>query len=283
MFVTSGSQPGPAPRRHRGWWSAYPAQSRPLSRAQRRRPAVLGLAVVLLAWFVVVRAGWVPEVFLPDPLAVAGRVVAWLLDGTAWRYLWPTLLAALLGSAMATATALVLGVVSAHSRWLAAVVEPFVAFSQTVPLVALAPLLALWIGYGTPPIAVLAAIIAFFPMITTTVVGLRSLDVRMIEYAWLDGADAWQRLVHIELPIASPAILAGIRAGFVLSMTGAIVGEFVIGGAGLGTLLTVSREATDTTGVFAVLVLIAAVALLLAGLIQIAERASLRRLQGETT
>lgn len=288
MFVTSrphARQVGPArqagPRRN-DWWSAYPARSRPLSRAQRRRPAALALVLVLVVWLVVARTGAVPTVLLPDPIAVAGRVVTWTLDGTVWRYLWPTVAAALIGSLMATVTALVLGIVSSHSRWLSAIVEPFVAFSQTVPLVALAPLLALWIGYGTLPIAVLAAIIAFFPMITTTVVGLRSLDMRMIENAWLDGANGWQRLIHIELPIAAPAILAGIRAGFVLSMTGAIVGEFVIGGSGLGTLLTISREATDTTGVFAVLVVIATVALVLAGLIQKAERASLRKLQGES-
>ena len=288
MFVTSRPHARAVPpasqakRRRNGWWSAYPARSRPLSRAQRRRPATLALVVVLVLWWAATRAGAVPAVLLPNPVAVAGRVVTWTLDGTVWRYLWPTVAAALLGSLMATVTALVLGIVSSHSRWLAAIVEPFVAFSQTVPLVALAPLLALWIGYGTLPIAVLAAIIAFFPMITTTVVGLRGIDMRMIENAWLDGANSWQRLIHIELPIAAPAILAGIRAGFVLSMTGAIVGEFVIGGSGLGTLLTISREATDTTGVFAVLVVIAAVALAFAGLIQKAERASIRRLQGES-
>lgn len=263
-------------------WSAYPARTMPLGRAQRRRPAAIAITLTLIAWLLVARLGLIAPVLLPDPLAVLQRVGAWLLDGTIWRYLWPTVGAALLGALMATVAALVLGILSAHSRLLAALFEPFVGFSQTIPLVALAPLLALWVGYGTLPIALLAAIIAFFPMVTTIIVGLRGLDMRMIENASLDGANGWERLVHIELPIAAPAILAGIRAGFILSMTGAIVGEFVIGGAGLGTLLTISREATDTTGVFAVLVCIAAVALALAALIQTAERASNRRLQGET-
>ena len=169
----------------------------------------------------------------------------------------------------------------AHSRLLAAVAEPFIAFSQTVPLVAIAPLLVLWVGYGTFPIALLCAVIAFFPMVTTTIVGLRSLDMRVIETAWLDGAGAWQRLIHIEAPMVAPAVLAGVRGGVVLSMTGAIVGEFVMGGQGLGTLLTLSREAADTIGVFAVLAFLALIAAVLVSLLGVAERAANRNLQGE--
>ena len=278
------SAPQPARRKQRlALWSAYPAQSRAVGVIRGQRPAVVATVVVFCGWFLVSALNVVPTAFLPEPLPVLARAWTWLLDGTLWRYLWPTLSAALAGALIATVASLALGIVSAHSRFLAAIFEPFVAVSQTIPLVALAPLLALWIGYGALPISVLAAIIAFFPMVTTTLVGLRSIDVRMIENAWLDGATASQRLIHIELPIAAPAILAGIRAGFVLSMTGAIVGEFVIGGAGFGALLTISREAMDTVGVFAVLLWIAAVALSLAGLIHIAERASARRIQGENS
>jgi len=266
-----------------GVWSAYPARTRPVGGRERWVPAVAALVVLFLVWFAVTRSGLVAPVFLPDPLAVADRIVVWTADGTIFTYLWPTLGAAVVGALLSVVVATVLGTVSAHSRLLSAVVDPFVAFSQTIPLVALAPLLALWIGYGTVPIAVLCAIVAFFPMVTTTVVGFRSLDMRIIENASLDGAGAWQRLVHIELPIVAPAMLAGIRAGFVLAMTGAIVGEFVIGGSGLGTLLTISREATDTVGVFAVLVWIAAAALALQGIIHALERASVNRLQGETS
>ena len=126
-----------------------------------------------------------------------------ICSGIAWRYVEPTLVAALLGSALSIAVALPLGFTIAHSRLLAAVAEPFITFSQTVPLVAVAPLLVLWIGYGTIPVAVLCSVIAFFPMVTTTVVGLRGLDMRVIETAWLDGAGAWRRLVHIEAPMAN--------------------------------------------------------------------------------
>lgn len=266
-----------------GVWSAYPARTRAVRGPERWLPATLAVVALFALWLVTTRSGAVDPIFLPDPVAVWERLVVWTGNGTIWRYLWPTVLAAVLGSLIAVAAALTLGILIAHSRLLSAMIEPFVTFSQTIPLVAVAPLLALWIGYGLVPIAVLCALVAFFPMVTTTVVGFRSLDMRVVENAWLDGAGAWARLVHIELPIAAPAILAGIRAGFVLSMTGAIVGEFVIGGAGLGTLLTISREATDTVGVFAVLIWIAAVALVLQGIIHAAERASVRRLQGEAS
>lgn len=267
----------------RALWSAYPARTRPAGRRERWLPATVALAGVLVIWYAVTASGAVAPVFLPHPVDVAVRLVVWTADGTIWRYIWPTVGAAVLGALFAMVVAVVLGVVSAHSRVLSAIVDPVVAFSQTIPLVALAPLLALWIGYGTVPIAVLCAIVAFFPMVTTTIVGFRSLDMRVIENASLDGAGPWQRLVHIEFPIAAPAILAGVRAGFVLAMTGAIVGEFVIGGSGLGTLLTISREATDTVGVFAVLVWIAVVALGLQAIIHAAERAAVHRLQGETS
>ena len=262
-----------------GLWSAYPARTRPATPAARTVPPLVAVALLSLMWWALARV--TPAVLLPDPVGVAGRVIHWVGSGIGWRYAWPTLAAALLGSGLALLVALPLGFVVAHSRLLGAIIEPFVAFSQTVPLVAVAPLLVLWVGYGTAPIAMLCAIIAFFPMVTTTVVGLRGLDMRIIETAWLDGAGAWQRLIHLEVPVAAPAILAGVRGGVVLSMTGAIVGEFVMGGEGLGTLLTISREAADTTGVFAVLILIALIAAALVASLSVVERAAIRNLQGE--
>lgn len=262
-----------------GLWSAYPARSRPVSLGARVLPPLVAVLVVLFAWWLLSRI--TPAVLLPDPVAVVSRAARWVGSGIAWRYVEPTLVAALLGSALSIVVALPLGFTIAHSRLLGAVAEPFIAFSQTVPLVAIAPLLVLWIGYGTIPVAVLCSVIAFFPMVTTTVVGLRGLDVRVIETAWLDGAGTWQRLIHVEAPMAAPAVLAGVRGGVVLSMTGAIVGEFVMGGEGFGALLTQSQQAVDTVGVFTVLVLLAIIAAVLVSLMGLAERVANRNLQGE--
>lgn len=266
---------------HLGVWSAYPARTRPAK--GRWIPAAVAVIAVAALWLAVTTLGAIDPLYLPNPLDVVGRMVTQAETGVALRYLAPTLAAALLGAAIAVAVALPLGVVVTHSRLLASIVEPLVAISQTVPLVALAPLLVLWIGYGTVPIAVLCAIVAFFPMVTTTIVGFRSLDMRVVENALLDGANSWQRLIHIEGPMAAPAVLAGVRGGVVLAMTGAVVGELVMGGAGLGTLLTLTREAADTAGMFAVVAWISLSAMVLYGFIQMLERAAVTRLQGEST
>lgn len=265
---------------HLGLWSAYPGRTRPS--AGRWRVTLASFGIVIVIWWAVTATGAIDPLYLPNPVDVVSRMWTQLTTGVAWHYLAPTLAAALLGAAIAIAVAIPLGVVITHSRLLAAVVEPFVAVSQTIPLVAIAPLLVLWIGYGTVPIAVLCAIIAFFPMVTTTVVGLRSLDMRVVENALLDGASGWQRLVHVEGPMSAPAVLAGVRGGVVLTMTGAVVGELVMGGAGLGTLLTLTREAADTAGLFAVVAWISLTALTLHGLVHVLERAAVARLQGET-
>ncbi|WGT47963.1 ABC transporter permease [Tessaracoccus lacteus] len=264
-----------------GLWSAYPARTRP--GAGRWVPATAAAALLLTGWWAVTAGGLVAPLYLPGPEDVAARMVAQLSSGVAWRYLTPTISAALLGALIAVAVAIPVGILIAHSRPLAAVLEPFVALSQTVPLVAIAPLLVLWLGYGTVPIAVLCAIVAFFPMITTTVVGLRSLDMRVVETALLDGASFPQRLWHIEGPMVAPAVLAGVRGGMALAMTGAVVGEMVMGGSGMGTLLTLSRQTADTASVFAVVAWIALMAMALYGIVSIAERAAVRRLQGVTT
>ena len=262
-----------------GLWSAYPARTRPVSLVARLLPPLVAVLVALFTWWLLTQV--TPAVLLPDPVAVVSRAARWVGSGIAWRYVEPTLVAALLGSVLSIAIALPLGYAIAHSRLLAAVAEPFIAFSQTVPLVAVAPLLVLWIGYGTIPVAVLCSVIAFFPMVTTTIVGLRGLDMRVIETAWLDGAGTWRRLIHVEAPMAAPAVLAGVRGGVVLSMTGAIVGEFVMGGQGLGVLLTQSQQAVDTVGVFTVLVLLAIIASVLVSIMGLAERIANRNLQGE--
>lgn len=281
-FLLSAQRRRPAARRL-GLWSPHPGRVRPWRGPWRWLPGALAVIGLLLVWWVAAQFSLVSPVVLPNPVAVACRVVEWATSGVIWSYLWPTVGEALLGLVLAGIVALPLGYGMAHSRLLAAVAEPFVAFSQTIPLVAVAPLLVLWIGYGTWPIAVLCAVVAFFPMLTTTVVGLRGIDGRIIEHAMLDGASAPQRLWHVEMPVAGPAVLAGVRAGGILAMTGAIVGEFVMGGTGLGTLLTISRQGADVVGVFTVLVWIALVALVFQAVIQIAERAATVRLQGEAS
>ena len=243
------------------FWAKFPARSRPRTRTERIAVPIIAALIAIIVWHLASLT--LPDLILPGPFDVARRIIDQLASGIVWRYLWPTIIPALLGCLIAVAGSFMLGVMVSHSRVLAAIFEPFVAISQTVPLVAIAPLLVVWLGYGSVPIAVLCAIVAFFPMVTTTILGFRQLEQPELEAAMLDGATRFKRFWHIELPLAAPAIVAGMRAGSVLAMTGAIVGEFVMGGHGLGSLLTLSRQAADTAGVFTVIFWISSAAMLL--------------------
>src|SRR5690625_1443849 len=234
-------------------------------------PVVLG-AVVLLVWEAVSRAGLVSPFFLPAPTAVAARLWAGLPNGELLGYTCVTLVEALLGSALGAAVAFPLGYLIARNRWAAAGLQPYVAASQALPAVALAPLLVIWVGYGLLPIVLLCALLVFFPILLATVLGMRTLDPEVVDAARLDGAHGWTMLRHIEVPMALPSLLTGLRNGFTLSVTGAVVGEFVMGGQGLGMVLSVQANSADTTGLFATLTVLSALAIAMYTLLRAVER-----------
>ena len=190
-----------------------------------------------MLWQIATGSGAIPEIFLPGPLAVVERLWLSLTQvGLGWRA-WITLREALLGCLLAAAFALPLAWTLYRWRLFSRAVLPYVAASQAVPGVAVAPLLVLWIGYGTLPVVVLCAFMVFFPITVTVLLGLRGLDADVMDAARLDGAYGLSMLIHMELPMALPAIYTGLRTGFTLSVTGAVVGELIMGGEGLGTVL----------------------------------------------
>lgn len=257
-----------------------PALAQTLARHRRSRRVVLLTplaiaAVVLLLWEAVATTGAVRAHFLPAPSAVAGRLWTEVIDGQLLGYTWVTLSEALLGSLLGAAVAMPLGYLIARNRWAAAGLQPYIAASQALPAVALAPLLALWLGYGVLPIVLLCALLVFFPILLATVLGLRTLDRDVVDAARLDGAHGWSMLRHIELPMSLPSLLTGLRNGFTLSVTGAVVGEFVMGGQGLGMVLSVQAHSADTTGLFATLTVLSLLAVLMYVLLREVERLTL--------
>jgi NitT/TauT family transport system permease protein len=219
-------------------------------------PIILGL-VVLTGWVIAAGPG---SALLPTPIAVLSQLFADLTSADFWRYLATTVAEALGGVLIGVAVAMPLAVLMHRSRWAAAAVNPFLGATQAIPAIALAPLLVLWIGYGLGPVIVLCALIVFFPILIGAVVGLRHVDGEVLDAARMDGASGWQLLTHIELPMALPSILGGLRNGVSLAITGAIVGELVMGGDGLGTVLTVQRGNVDTAGMFATIFWLAVLA-----------------------
>jgi NitT/TauT family transport system permease protein len=234
-------------------------------------PTVLGLAL-LAGWQLLAQSGRIRANLFPGPLVVWDKLVTGLVTGGAyWPYIGQTFLEAALGSLTGAAFALPLAVVVVHSRWANAATTPFLGATQAIPAIALAPLLVLWVGYGLKAIVALCALMVFFPILVSAVVGLRHVDPALLDAASLDGAGFWARLWHMELPLAGATILAGVRNGFTLSITGAFVGEMVMGGHGLGQLVT-AQQNIDVAGLFASIIIMAAFASAIYSLITLVEK-----------
>lgn len=218
-------------------------------------PLVLGLAI-LGVWAGVTTYSAIEPWRLPSPFLVGERAVLLFSSSALWARILVTLIEAFLGCVFGACVAIPLAVAIDRVPVVRSAVEPFLGASQALPAIAIAPLLVLWLGYGLFPIAALCALIVFFPIVVSTVLGLGTIDREVVEAASLDGASGLNMLIHIRFPLALPAILSGIRNGFSLSFTGAIVGEMVMGGEGLGQVLMASRQSLDTATMFVVIALL---------------------------
>jgi len=231
-------------------------QPRPVGRATRVIAPVVLVAVAILAWQAATWSGRMPATVLPPPAAVAARLTRDLGSGTVGPRIATTLGEALAGCLVAALIALPLGYVLARWPVAEAAASPLIAASQAIPAMAIAPLLVIWIGYGTAPVVALCALIVFFPMVLATVLGLRHVEPDLLAAAALDGAGGASLLIHLQWPLARRTILTGLRGGFTLSITGAVVGEFVMGGRGLGELMSAQMHSYDTTGMFATIIVL---------------------------
>lgn len=258
------------------------AESPATARRKRRRsrsgavPALLVGVALLASWQGLVSRGTVQPYLLPAPLDVLDAFWRAFESGLLWRYAKTTLSGSLLGFLLGAAFALPVGYATARSQIISSALEPYLAASQALPAVAIAPLLVLWLGYGLKSVVVLCALIVFFPVVVNTALGIRLIDRDVLDAARVDGAGGWPLLWNFELPLALPAILVGLRASITLSITGAVVGEFVIGDRGLGGLMTIARGNFDTSLVYATLFTLMLLASTLYGIARFAEVRVLR-------
>jgi NitT/TauT family transport system permease protein len=204
-------------------------------------PIIASLGVFLVAWQAIVAVGSYPPFILPGPLTVGQRFVKAWTDGTMWPHFATTLVEVLLGFAIGATLAIVVGVLLARSRLAERLLSPYLVAAQATPILALAPLIALWFGTGLPSKLVITTLIVFFPVAVATMVGLRSVDPRLIEMARAFRASNAQVVRRVEIPAALPAILGGMRVGVTLAVIGAIIAEWAGGERGLGVLINVAR------------------------------------------
>ncbi len=239
-------------------------------RTRRGLPASVWLVVSLLGgvalWELAVRVGGYPQYILPSPGAVASRFLISVADGTWWRHTRITLVESLLGFGLGFLVAVVLGYALARVKLLERTLSPYVAASQSLPVVAIAPLLVLWFGYGLSAKVLVCALIVFFPILVNTVVGIRNIPKDLLEVAQVYGAGRLQTIRMVEMPLALPVLLGGVRLGLTLSITGAVVGEFVGADEGLGVLLNISKGLFDTPLTFVALFTLITMASLYYGL-----------------
>jgi NitT/TauT family transport system permease protein len=242
-------------------------------------PPALAFVALNLLWEAATWAFDVPLYLLPPPSRIAAALVEHA--GTLLRATAVTCRAAVAGFALSALLGIAAGVVIASARWVERAVYPFTVFLQTVPLVAIAPLLVVWLGFGTRPVAVAAFIVSVFPVIVNTVTGMRSVDPALLDLFRLHRASFGARLFKLRLPSALPSIFAGLRVAAGLAVIGAVVGEFVASyagdDAGIGMLaLTYSRE-SHTDRLFAVVGLASSLGLALFGAVSLASHMTLRR------
>lgn len=243
--------------------SLEPQRPRPSARAIPPGVSLaLSLVVLVILWKTLVLVKDYPPFILPAPELVLRRFVAELLGGTLLHHTWFTLSAALGGFTLALVISLVLGYALAHVPYLERIVAPQLAATQAIPVVAVAPLIILWVGADIRAKMLVAALVTFFPILSSAVVALRSVPRELLEMARISGANAWQTLRYVEVPLALPGIFGGIKAGLALATTGAVVGEFVGGRDGLGALINIARGLFDTPLMFAALLMLAGLTLL---------------------
>jgi NitT/TauT family transport system permease protein len=223
-------------------------------------PVVLALVVFVLAWKAVVVVAGLPPFILPPPETVADRFLSAWLDGTVWPHFVTTLVEIALGLVVGVGLAFVAGYGLARSVLFERLASPYLVAAQAIPILALAPLLVLWFGNGLASKVVICAVIVFFPVAIATMVGIRSVDARLIELARSLRATDRQVLMTIEIPAALPSIFGGLRVGVTLAVVGAVVGEWAGASKGLAVLLNLARGSLfDIPLMFATLVTIALV------------------------
>ncbi len=243
---------------------------------KRILPALLSTLTFLLGWHLLTRYSGIPNFILPSPLSVWTRFLRALQDGSLLYHTAITLLEIVLGLIAGVTFATVVGYLLAKSRSLEKVLSPYLVASQAIPVIAIAPLLVIWLGDGILSKVVICALIVFFPVLVNTIVGVRAVPNALYDLMNSLHASRAQVLWKVEVPASLPIFLGGLRIGATLSVIGAIVGELVDAEEGLGFLLQLGDFQYDTPMVFVAVFTLIALALALYGIVRFLENKFLK-------
>ena len=236
---------------------------------------LVSITIGLSLWQLMVSLFTISPFILPSPVQVAQRASNAFRDGLLQRHFIATLTEVLLGLLIGSGLATLLGYILAKSPTLEKLASPYLVASQSIPIVAIAPLLMIWFGPGMLSKVLICGLIVFFPVLINTVVGLREVPEDLHNLMRSMRATKLQTLWYLEIPAALPVFLGGLRIGATLSVIGAVVGEFVGSDRGLGFLINVGRGQYDTALVFVAVIALVLLASSLYGLVLLVESRAL--------
>jgi len=237
----------------------------------RRLSPILALGCLLLLWQFISERELISHILVPPPRAVYLAFVEALGDGRLSKHAFVTLEEMLYGLLLGVGIGLAVGYAIAKLPLLEYILAPIIVGFQSTPIVAYAPLLVIWFGSGPTSKVVTTAVIVFFPTLVNTIVGVRGVSPNLRDMMRSLKAGRWQMFRHLEAPSALPVILAGLKTSATLAVIGAVVGEFVSQGSGLGYLVTSARNLYDTPLVIVAVLTMTAISLSLYGLVGFVE------------
>ena len=252
-----------APARHSSWSRVAADIAQPVA-------ALVGFVVI---WELACRIFGIPAYLVPTPSAIFADT--WKLFGQVSVHTLATTQTTLLGFFASLVVSLPLAILITASPAVANTIYPFLVLTQSIPKVALAPILVIWLGYGIMPKVMVAFLISFFPIVINSVIGMRSAEREMIYLVQSMGASELTTFLKIRLPKALPSMFGGLKVGIGQAVVGATVGEFIAAEHGLGYLQLISQVRLDTPLLFAAVVVLSLLGVLLFNAVALIERIAL--------
>jgi NitT/TauT family transport system permease protein len=231
---------------------------------------IISFVVLLAIWQMSIRFFHIPDFILPSPIAVLQQLKEGYIDGEYWPHFAFTLRSTLTGYFFGCVSAIVVGTLLAESRTFEKFVYPYIIALQSMPKVALAPLIIVWFGYGLMSKVIMVALMCFFPLFVNTVIGIRQADPALLKMMRAFSAPRWLIFYRVKLFAAASHIFAGLQISIVLSLIGAVVSEFVASTKGIGWLIQSSMANFNTAQMFAALFSLIAIGLVGTRILQFA-------------
>lgn len=233
------------------------------------RPVAV-LIALLFAWWLVAALRWVPAYLIPEPGDVWNKLIE--SREFLWNNAMVTVYETAVGFAIASVGGIVIGMWIVYSPNAEKSLYPLLVLAQVIPKVAIAPLFVIWLGFGSAPKILVAVLVAFFPVVISTIAGLRSINPDLLDLAATMGSGRWRTFRKIRFPASLPHVFSGLKVAATLAVIGAVVGEFVGANEGIGYVLLSANGTLDTPMLYAGLVILSTIGIVVFLIIEVSER-----------